>query len=60
MPDMPEKNGAWKFHVDLSKSEDHNSARLKRQFQSVVALLVSRWQAEAREVDRHDDDHAAH
>jgi hypothetical protein len=24
-----------------------------------VALLVSRWQAEVREVDRHDDDHTA-
>lgn len=59
MPDMPEKNGAWKFHMALSKSEDHNIARLERQFQAVVALLVSRWQAEAREVDRHDDDHAA-
>ena len=56
---MPEKKEAWKFHMALSKSEDHNSARLEHQFQAVVALLVSRWQAEAREVDRHDDDHAA-
>ena len=56
---MPEKKEAWKFHMAMSKSEDHNSARLEHQFQAVVALLVSRWQAEAREVDRHDDDHAA-
>ena len=59
MPDMPEKNGAWKFHMALSKSEDQTSARPECQFQAVVAWLVSRWQAEAREVDRHDDDHAA-
>ena len=60
MPDMPKKNGAWKFHVALSDSKDHEATRLERQFQAVVALLVSRWQAEAREVDRHDDDHTAH
>jgi hypothetical protein len=59
MPDMPEKNGAWKFHMALSKSEDHKSARLERQFRAVVEMLVSRWQAEAREADRHDDDHTA-
>ncbi len=56
---MPEKNEAWKYHVALSESKGDDAARRERQFQAVVALLVSRWQAEAREVDRHDDDHAA-
>ena len=56
---MPEKNGAWKFHVALSESKDHEAVRRERQFQAVVALLVSRWQAEAREAGRHDDDHTA-
>ncbi|MBL8809479.1 MAG: hypothetical protein JNM43_04805 [Planctomycetaceae bacterium] len=56
---MPEKNGAWKFHVAQSESKDQEAARRERQFRAVIEMLVSRWQAEAREADRHDDDHAA-
>ncbi|MFN6025916.1 MAG: hypothetical protein ACK5TX_03360 [Planctomyces sp.] len=57
---MPEKNEAWKYHMALSESQGDEAARRAQQFQAVVALLVSRWQAAAREVDRHDDDHIAH
>ena len=56
---MPEKNGAWKLHVALSESKDQKAARRERQFRAVIEMLVSRWQAEAREADRHDDDHTA-
>ena len=56
---MPEKNEAWKYQVALSESKGDDAACRERQFQAVVALLVSRWQAEAREAGRHDDDHAA-
>jgi len=56
---MPEKNGAWKFHVALSESKDDEAARRKRQFRAVIELLLSRWQAATREVVRHDDDHTA-
>ena len=56
---MPEKNEAWKFHVALSESKGDDAARRERQFQAVVALLVCRWQAAAREVDCHVDDHSA-
>jgi len=56
---MPEKNEAWKYHVALSESKGDDAARRERQFQAVVALLVSRWQAEAKEAGRHDDDHTA-
>ena len=56
---MPEKNEAWKYHVALSDSKGDEAARRERQFQAVVALLVSRWQAEAKEAGRHDDDHTA-
>ncbi len=54
---MPEKKEAWKFHVALSESKDDEAARRKRQFRAVIEMLLSRWQAEAREAGRHDDDH---
>lgn len=56
---MPEKKEAWKFHVALSESKGDEAARLERQFRAVIEMLVSRWQAAAREVYRHDDDHSA-
>ncbi|GIX04931.1 MAG: hypothetical protein KatS3mg114_0800 [Planctomycetaceae bacterium] len=56
---MPEKNEAWKYHVALSESKGDEAARRERQFRAVIEMLVSRWQAAAKEVDRHDNDHTA-
>ena len=56
---MPERNEAWKYHVALSESKDNEAVRRKRQFRAVIEMLLSRWQAEAREAGRHDDDHSA-